>query len=1035
MQLKLDENQKRAVFYDRGNLLVIAGPGAGKTRVIIGRMEHLIENGVAPDRILAVTFTNKAADEIMDRVIASLPDTATKPTVSTFHSFAHRILREFHDTAGLDEHFTVIDENAQDAILIEILRAHSIAPSINTLRRLKTHLDYEKSRASYPFGHPSIKEEIADEIRDVYRDYHRFLINNKAVDFNDLIILAMMILSGDEKARQKLRNRYDHILLDEFQDINRAQYDLVSLMVRDDAKVLAVADADQMIYNWRGSDPQLTTDFLKDYSAERIELTANYRSSDTIILACKHLIAHNKPPQMRRVPPPSKAKPSVAMLEVESNSEEAEAVKRIIERNVQEGFKLGEMAIIYRMHGFGDEIEQELAARDIPLLRVRPNDEFLREGLDQILSYLRLTQNLFDWDVKSAWDFPRRIMNPLEGYRITSTAHRLGMSLFKLASETGRLNELSPLARKRIERFIKLVHELSLLGDDISPSGYFRELRKRLNMFLSPFNSEESKKLTLALMEHAADSSTLVKRLSSDSSKPLVLLIHEGGTMLQLVSLIIGRALKDYLKIPTQIVSGATVSEATWKNLEKRVSSDNPLVIIMLGDVSYKDTFLQEFWSRGFAFDLFTIASPFKDEKFWTVLAAYRFIIDLLSNMPSAVDERLVFYDLETTGVDPRRCEIIELSALTTKMHDEEHQVYTTLVKPESMPSAEIQSLTGITPKMLKDGIEPSRALSEFDAIAQGSVLIGHNIESFDNIILERYYPPALKKDFIPDFIDTVTWARELFPGENNKLEAIGKRFHLKTEGVHRAGEDVRLNRDVFIKLLEYDGLLRGLDFSREAIIMMALAALEREKPEEGVGGAFISAAIRILAREEVDLKSLENDLSKAFSESTTSELRERIELLSKEPYPEDVQREKWESLADYLMAMIIKYEERDGENGLSGFINHCALLREADLLGEGNAVKMMTIHAAKGLEFPIVIIIGLEQGSIPHYLALEKLDRIEEERRLLYVAMSRARKKIYLVYTQKRDGRFRPQSMFLQEIPQSLMKRFRQRKKASHKD
>jgi DNA helicase-2/ATP-dependent DNA helicase PcrA len=297
MRIELDKDQKKAVEYDRGNLLVIAGPGAGKTRVIIGRMQHLIDNGVQPERILAVTFTNKAAEEITDRIRLVLPPNQAEPTVSTFHAFALKILRDFHETVGLKKFFTIIDDSAQDEILRASLKSHKIAPSVTVLRRLRSHMDSEKAKISFPLYHPNIVGDLSDDIRDVFREYQKFLAENDAVDFNDLLLLALMIIQSDDQARAKYQHRYDHVLLDEFQDINLVQYELTRQIVRDDTQVLGVADADQMIYRWRGSDAKLLNAFLRDFKAEKMELATNYRSSDEIITATKALISHKNPRQ------------------------------------------------------------------------------------------------------------------------------------------------------------------------------------------------------------------------------------------------------------------------------------------------------------------------------------------------------------------------------------------------------------------------------------------------------------------------------------------------------------------------------------------------------------------------------------------------------------------------------------------------------------------------------------------------------------------------------------------------------------------
>ena len=295
---ELNPQQREAVESTEGPLLILAGAGSGKTRVITYRIAWLIEHaGVRPSSILAVTFTNKAAEEMRERVARLVPVGAlSRPWVSTFHSFCVRVLRDEGERIGLRRDFSIYDEDDQLRVVKACIRHLGLAEKEVQARAVLSRISFAKNHGKSPeISFQSAADPLAERVAVIFDLYTRELKKAGAVDFDDLLLEAARLFREDAEAALKYNERFHYILVDEFQDTNRPQYELVRLLTRVRQNLCAVGDEDQSIYSWRGADIRNIVEFEKDYpNAKILRLEENYRSTQCILDAASAVVAHNR---------------------------------------------------------------------------------------------------------------------------------------------------------------------------------------------------------------------------------------------------------------------------------------------------------------------------------------------------------------------------------------------------------------------------------------------------------------------------------------------------------------------------------------------------------------------------------------------------------------------------------------------------------------------------------------------------------------------------------------------------------------------
>ena len=394
----LNTAQRKAVEAVDGPVLVLAGPGSGKTRVLTHRVAYLVkEYGVPPWQIMAVTFTNKAAREMKDRLHRLLGEQYRKLTIGTFHAICARILRQDAEAAGISPQYVIYDSGDQLSLARQTIRSLNLDDKLFRPRAMLRHISYAKNELLTPaeMRASTYREEVA---KRVYERYQELLTENGALDFDDLLMKTVQLLGQDAEVRAKYRHRYPFILVDEWQDTNMAQYELVKLLAGDRANLFVVGDEDQSIYRFRGADYRNVARFREDYpEAQVVMLERNYRSSQTILDIANALIARNMHRHPKRLFTERDGGLQTVVLEAYNEQEEGDVVVSEIRRLVAQGeVQLGDCAVMYRTNAQSRPIEDAFVRRGVPYKLVGATRFYERREIKDVLAYLRLLHNPYD---------------------------------------------------------------------------------------------------------------------------------------------------------------------------------------------------------------------------------------------------------------------------------------------------------------------------------------------------------------------------------------------------------------------------------------------------------------------------------------------------------------------------------------------------------------------------------------------------------------------------------------------------------------
>ena len=394
--MRLNPQQRAAVEHDEGPLLVLAGAGSGKTRVIIARIARLLAGGVQPSSILAVTFTNKAANEMRERIGATVGDeTASAIWLSTFHSFGVRFVREEAKALGLGSRFTIFDQGDSLGVVRELLRTEAKADRQLDAQAILSRISLWKNALLKPGEVRAKGDEYDQAAVSIYGAYESTLADMHAVDFDDLVIKPVVLLRDRPGIRSKWRTRFAHVLVDEFQDTNVAQLDLVRLLANDRGNVCVVGDDDQSIYGWRGACVDNILDFEQHFPGAVVtKLEQNYRSRASILNVANAAIEKSpKRPYAKVLKPVRESGPPVRMCVLPEPQEEAKFVASEIRKLQREGTDPREIAVLYRSNTQAKLLEEELRVAGIAYRVFGGTKFFDRKEIKDGIAYMRVALN------------------------------------------------------------------------------------------------------------------------------------------------------------------------------------------------------------------------------------------------------------------------------------------------------------------------------------------------------------------------------------------------------------------------------------------------------------------------------------------------------------------------------------------------------------------------------------------------------------------------------------------------------------------
>jgi len=489
---ELNPAQREAVCHTEGPLLILAGAGSGKTRVLTYRIAQLLRNGVEPYRILAVTFTNKAAQEMKERVVNLIGPEAEKIWLATFHATCGRILRQDGEAIGLDRNFIIYDTQDQLIVVREALRELNLSETNFNPRAVLATISKAKNELRGPEEYAA---EAADfwsgVVKKVYPLYQRKLAESMAVDFDDLIRLTIRLFQENPAVLAKYQERFKYIMIDEYQDTNRAQYVLVHLLAQKYRNLCVVGDDDQSIYGFRNADIRNILDFERDYPEVKVvKLEQNYRSTQNILKVANEVIKNNHARKRKTLWTENEEGEPVTVLKAADEREEAWLVTATIEELVRtEGWKYADFALLYRTNAQSRVFEEVLVQKGLPYQVVGGLRFYDRKEIRDLLSYLKLVYNPNDRiSFRRVINTPKRGIGEASVERFLAFADEQGLTLLEAFQRMGEAAVLNSRAQKAMNAFYQFLEEMLFLRETVpvsaltkqvmEKSGYLESLRK-----------------------------------------------------------------------------------------------------------------------------------------------------------------------------------------------------------------------------------------------------------------------------------------------------------------------------------------------------------------------------------------------------------------------------------------------------------------------------------------------------------------------------------------------------------------------------
>lgn len=494
---KLNKEQYEAATTIDGPLLILAGAGSGKTRVLTHRIAHMIENlNIYPSKILAITFTNKAAGEMKERIKALVGDVVEGMWVSTFHSSCVRILRREIDKLGYDKNFTIYDTYDQKTLVKQCMEELNINDKEITDREIINTISNQKDNLISPkeFKRISSGNYRTDKIADAYVLYQKKLKTNNALDFDDLIYKTVELFKTNKEVLEFYQRKFKYIMVDEYQDTNKSQYELVKLLASVHRNICVVGDDDQCIYEWRGADISNILDFEKDYKeAKVIKLEQNYRSKGNILNAANEVIRNNCQRKNKVLRTENESGNKIKIFRAYSDIDEAKFVASEIKKIISDSNKsFNDIAILYRTNAQSRIFEDVLMKRDIPYRLIGGLKFYDRKEIKDIMAYLKLINNpLDDISLRRIINVPKRSIGDATVKKVQEFANEMDECMYSVLLDADQIFTLSQRSITSIKKFVSIMNSFIRKKDEMSVSsiikqildetGYLKELKNSKN--------------------------------------------------------------------------------------------------------------------------------------------------------------------------------------------------------------------------------------------------------------------------------------------------------------------------------------------------------------------------------------------------------------------------------------------------------------------------------------------------------------------------------------------------------------------------
>ncbi len=501
----LNDKQKEAVLEKNGPLLILAGAGSGKTRVLTTKIAYLVEDcNVSPYNILAITFTNKAAKEMKDRLYSLIGDISRYIQVSTFHSFGLKILRENYNELGYDRNFVIMDSDDSLTVVKKALKELNKDPKMFNPKAIRGKISSCKNEMISPESYEKyVASEFEKVTLEVYKKYEQKLKQNNSVDFDDLLILPIKLFREHPSVLSKYQERFQYILIDEYQDTNEAQYIMSKMISAKYRNICVVGDIDQSIYSWRGANYKNILNFEKDYKeAKTILLEQNYRSTETILEAANDVIKNNKQRKEKNLWTALGKGDKITYYRAYNGRDEAQYVVRTIKQLHKQGVNYKDIAVLYRVNAESRIVEEEMLKENLPYKVIGSFYFYNRREIKDLIAYLRLIHNTRDnVSLLRILNVPKRGIGLKTIDKLTEKADNIGTSIYDAISSGKEL-----IFKEMIEDLRKVSKEVTLtelIDKVLDASGMKKALEeeKTLESEIRLENLEEFKSITKSFEE------------------------------------------------------------------------------------------------------------------------------------------------------------------------------------------------------------------------------------------------------------------------------------------------------------------------------------------------------------------------------------------------------------------------------------------------------------------------------------------------------------------------------------------------------
>ncbi|HLO98555.1 MAG TPA: UvrD-helicase domain-containing protein, partial [Fimbriimonas sp.] len=518
----LNDEQREAVIHEQGPLLIFAGAGSGKTRVITFRIARLLSEGVPPYRILAVTFTNKAAKEMVERIEPLVGSKAQGMWIGTFHSLCAKLLRMEGTAIGIDRNFVIYDDGDQLSLIKDILKQKNIDDKSLQPRAILNEISNAKEKLLTPEKYTEKASGFFEQmVSGIFKSYNQALQRANALDFDDILFFANRLFEQAPAVREKYQDKFLHVLVDEYQDVNLAQYNIVHTLAAKHKNIVVVGDDDQSIYAWRGADVSLILKFGSDYpDAKIVKLERNYRSTQTILTAANEVIKKNRSRAAKQLWTDNEQGTPVTLTMSGTEQEEAMNIASQILGDVNRGRReFKDFAVLYRTNAQSRVIEEAFLTQRVPHILIGGQRFYERKEIKDMLAYLRLVYNLRDnVSFKRVINTPPRGVGPGAMAIMEDWAQRADACLFDAALDQGVQASLQKKAASSVGVFADCVREANQISEAGPVTPVLRHLLNRSG-YLEALKSEHTEE-ALSRLENLQELLSVTAQYDETSDEP-----------------------------------------------------------------------------------------------------------------------------------------------------------------------------------------------------------------------------------------------------------------------------------------------------------------------------------------------------------------------------------------------------------------------------------------------------------------------------------------------------------------------------------